>query len=45
MKKIVKETLGKVVVKTAKNACGRASISTFCQPKEPACVKAAFEKK
>lgn len=45
MNKIVKETLGKVVVKTAKNACGRASLAVFCQPKEPQSVRAAFEKK
>lgn len=45
MKKIIKEALGKVAVKSAKNACGRASISMFCQPKESAVVRAAFEKK
>ncbi|MBQ3061806.1 MAG: hypothetical protein IJD02_05120 [Lachnospiraceae bacterium] len=45
MKKMVKSTLEKVVVKTAKNACGRASVSIFCQPKEPQSVRTAFEKK
>lgn len=45
MKKIIKEALGKAVVKSAKNACGRASINMFCQPKESAVVRAAFEKK
>ena len=45
MKKMVQETIGKLVVKTAKDACGRASTSIFCQPKELDVVKAAFEKK
>lgn len=45
MKKMIKSTLEKVVVKTAKNACGRASISIFCQTKEPQSVRTAFEKK
>lgn len=47
--KAVNSTMKKAVeflaVKYAKMACGTASANNFCQTKEPANLKAYFEKK
>lgn len=45
LKKAFKKAVEFVAVKSAKMACGTASVNLFGQPKEPACLKAILAKK